>query len=329
MSVDIEEGDIHRLDLQDRPVHRVGDGVHQVAAVHGGDGNYCVLREGALGGFDRDLDSAGGSLPALGGHGDGRSGCGFRSRGFFRLFFLVRGHEDGRGGNVVRVLRQDAVADDLFIVQVVAEGRDGIRAVALDGVDGSVLRVHMIDDAHVVDVRDLVVNGIEEDQVADGGDIVPSGEELTLLEALGHEGGRRVVRDVLGRDAGIAQAEGDEHRAPLYRVRNTVPGAVTGIAIPAPGVACLVQKSFKVIRTLASALLGGGDKDEVSGPVSAELQVLELTVPVITGLEVRVRIAHRHLGNRAHGLLGFDCFFGLIDGNLFGAEALGPMDMDV
>ena len=181
----------------------------------------------------------------------------------------------------------------------------------------------MIDDAHVVDA--LFVVRVEEDQVADGGEIVRSGEELALLEALGHEGGRRVVGDVLGRDAGIAQAEGDEHRAPLVRVRCAGPGAVTGIAVPDPGVACVVQNSFKVVLALAVTLLGGGHEDKVLCPVSAELHAVEVALPVGRALKVRVRIADGHLGNGSRFRLG--TYFRLIDGDLFLADAFRPVDM--
>ena len=346
-SLGVEERDVDGLDLQDLAVHRVGDGILQAVPVHGRHGNLRILREGALGGFHHDFDSAGGSLPALGRHGNGGHGLFNSVPGFFVFFlffvlFFVRGHDDNGVrrfvfvlilcGNVIRVLRQDAVADDLFVIQMVAEGLYRIAAAALDGVDGAVLFVHIVDNTHVVYIRDFIVNRVEEDQVADGGHVVPSGKEFTLGEALGHVGCRRVVRDVLGRDGGIAQAEGDKHRAPLFRIGSTVPGAVTGIAVLDPGVARIVQNGFKVVRTLAVTLLSGGDEDEVLRPVPAELQIVKVTLPVGSGLEVRVRVADGHLGKRLLfrlcGRFGFNGLLRFIYGDLFGAEALRPMDVD-
>ena len=117
------------------------------------------------------------------------------------------------------------------------EGRDLIRAVAFDGANGVLLCIHTADDTHVVDALFLV--GVEEDQVTCRRCVVGTGEEIPLGEALGHEGCGGIVRDILGRDTGIPQAEGDEQRAPLG-IRGAVPGAVTGIAVRDPGVACVV-----------------------------------------------------------------------------------------
>ena len=86
-----------------------------------------------------------------------------------------------------------------------------------------------------------------------------------------------------------------------------------------PGVACVVQDSFKVVRALAVPLLGGRDEDEVRRPVPAELHAVKVTLPVGSALEVRVRVADGHLGK---------CLLFLSGSDFFGAEALRSMDMD-
>ena len=172
--------------------------------------------------------------------------------------------------------------------------------VALDRVDAPFLFVHKVDNAHAVDA--LFVICIEEDQVAHCRCVVGTGEELTLIKALSHEGSGGIGRDILFRDSGIAQAERDEQRAPLG-IRRPVPGTVTGIAVQAPGVACVVQRREEVAAALALALLGGGDSDQVRGPVAAELQIVEVAFPDVLGFQIRIRIADGHLGR--HILGGF------------------------
>ena len=181
-----------------------------------------------------------------------------------------------------------AITGDAAVGQRILSAADEAADVALDGVDA--VLGNLLHDAHVVDFPAVLG---KEDQVAGHRHIAVVLERAAALEGLRPAGAVGHAREGGGGNIGIAQAEGDEHRAPLV-IRRAVDVAVAGIAV---AVSVLVDDEIR--GALGIADLRAGDVDEVLAPVAGEVHLFDGDLPVIRVLACMH--GHRH-ADRSGGL---------------------------
>ena len=206
-----------------------------------------------------------------------------RRPGILRLLCALQGPEQvlaqdllGRLG----ILRQQAVAQQLLVVPVVVAAGHLVLGVALDGVEA----LGLVCGGHNADmVGRAVPIEVEEDQIAGIGQL-PAHRPVHLpLRQLVHPcGAGGELGHGLLRDAGIVQAEGDEHAAPIL-IGEAVPGAVAGIAVGA------VAADLIVLLALGIAQLALCHGQQVVRPDAGQLLGQGL-LPVVLGLQVGARV---------------------------------------
>ena len=203
------------------------------------------------------------------------------------------------------LLRQDAVALDVAVGEVIVKELDGNCMVAFDGGDAS--GIDGPDDADVV--REAVAFPVEEDQVA-GLRVIASGRGVHAArgKAVDPGGGSAVIRNSALGDVGIVQAERDEHGAPVA-VWDAVPGTVACPALEGVAFAVFIENGIKVPLTLGVAELGLGDFQEIPVPFTGQGDAGEPALPDIGRFDIGSRIALRQL---AH-MQGMDLFRGHVD----------------